>query len=191
MDLGQVVLERRFQGCAGEQTSDSRRLGCAGQVGHHPGQVGGGVDPEALDQGGLRGVGGRHEERLHPLGAERPRRHQHAIGVADGAVQRQLADEGGARRRALLGHGQRDGHGHGEVEAAALLAQLGRGEVDRQPPEREAQAAVAQRGPDALPRLFDARVTETDQVEGDVSGCDVDLDLDQDAFETAQEAGED
>ena len=71
-------------------------------------------------------------------------------------------------------HGERDR----QVEAGALLAQLGRREVDRQPAKGELELGGRDPAPDALLRLLARAVGETDDRERRDAVLDVRLHLD-------------
>ena len=76
-----------------------------------------------------------------------------------------------------------------EVERRAGLAQVGRREVDRDPPRRVDEAGVAERAADPLPGLLEGRVGEADDGEAGQSRRDVDLDPDEPPIEAVERRG--
>ena len=78
---------------------------------------------------------------------------------------------------------------HRQVERRPGLAQLGRGEVDGDPPRREDEPGVADRPADAFAGLLDRRVGEADDREAGQPGRDVHLDPDEPAVEAVQRGG--
>ena len=105
------------------------------------------------------------------------------------AVERELGEQGyaveGALRQ-LVRRGQ-DGPGNREVERRALLAQPGRGQVDDQSPEREVEARVGDRRPNALPSLGDGSVGHSDHRERGQPGPKVGLDRDPDRVDAVDD----
>ena len=132
----------------------------------------------------------------HQRGLARPRQRQHELaqlvaprGLGDGerapdrphlAGQRELADDRARRdglRLQLAGRDEERDRER-EVERRPDLAQVGRREVDRDPPQRELVAGVHERGPDALARLAHRLVGEPDHGERGQAEPDVGLDPD-------------
>ena len=98
------------------------------------------------------------------------------------AVQAELADRG-QRPAAVaavggLAGGHQKGQGDGQVERGALLAQVGRRQVDGDAPRRELVGGVDDRRAHALAALLDGGVGQADDAEGRGRGDDVGLDLD-------------
>jgi hypothetical protein len=131
-----------------------------------------------------RGVG-RAEEAF---GAEPSRALGDGKNAADptqAPVERELADCGRPFERVtgqLVGRrkqGQRDG----QIEAGTLLAQLRRGEVDRDAPFRELQLGGGDSTPDPLARLLTRTVGEADDREAGDAIANVRLYVDPAGFD--------
>src|SRR5260370_37825725 len=97
--------------------------------------------------------------------------------MTNGAIERELAEKGGASRCPLALLRERDGDRDREVEPAALLAHLRRREVHSQPLARKIQAAVLDRRPDPLTRFLDRGCGQADEKELGLSVGAVGLDL--------------
>ena len=134
---------------------------------------------EAVDQGGLGGVFRRDEDALVAEPAQATRGDQHPVDMAHRPIEGELTEERGARRRRLVRARQGDRDGDRKVETRALLAQLGRREIDGETRVGEFQAAVADRGADAFACLLHGRRGQADQGELAVAATgDVCLDVD-------------
>src|ERR1700737_1399882 len=83
-------------------------------------------DGEAFDQCCLGSVRLGYEDALETHPAKPERGDKNSVDVAHGPVQRELTDEGCARRRFLARARERDGDGDRQVEGASVLAHLGR-----------------------------------------------------------------
>src|SRR2546430_2633981 len=104
---------------------------------------------------------------------------QHPVDMAHRPIEGELTEERGARRRRLVRARQGDRDGDRKVETRALLAQLGRREIDGETRVGEFQAAVADRGADAFACLLHGRRGQADQGELAVAATgDVCLDVD-------------
>ena len=86
---------------------------------------------------------------------------------------------------------EQDPDGHREVERGAGLAQVGRGEIDRDPARRVDEAGVPERAADAFARLLERGVGQPDDGEPGQPGRDVDLDADEPAVEAVECGGRD
>ncbi len=86
---------------------------------------------------------------------------------------------------------EQDAHRHRQVQARARLAQLGRGQIDRDPPRRVDVPGVADGPADPFAGLLERRVREADDGEPGQSGSDVHLDSDGPAFEAEEGRGRD
>ena len=138
-----------------------------------------------------RGVGGPEQT----LRAEPPC----ALGDGENAadpteppVECELADGGGAFEgiaRELLRRREERKRDR-QVEAGALLAQLRRREVDRDPPRREAQLGSRDPGADSFPRLLAGAVGEADDREAGNAVTNVRLDVDPPRLETDESMGD-
>ncbi len=114
-----------------------------------------GIDVEPLDDGGLGGVGGGDEQAVAVLGGGLQGHGQHALDGPGLAGQRQLADD---RERAGPVEGdlpaaQQQPQGDRQVEAAGVLLQVGRGQVDHDPVDRPAISRVDDRPLDPVRAL--------------------------------------
>ena len=115
-----------------------------------------------------------------------------AADPAQPAVERELADRSGALERAarkLLRRGEQRKRDR-EVEAGALLAQLGRREIDRDPSGREGQLGGRDAAPHALPRLLAGAVGEADDREARQAVADVRLHVDPARLEPDERMGD-
>ena len=160
------------------QVGRARQLGHAGGVGRgeHLGaaemvdqaeQVGRRQHLDAAGPGGLAALGGRADqpERARRRG---DRRRQHPGHRVQRAVQREFA-EGGEFPDFLAGqhvHGGQHGERDRQVEMAAFLQQVGRGEVDQHPFWRQREAHGGQGGAHPLARLAHRLVRQADHQEG-------------------------
>src|SRR5205823_598634 len=90
---------------------------------------------------------------------------EHPVDMPHGAVERELSEEGVACGGGPTGLREADPDRDRQVEAAAVLAHLGRRQVDRhaRPLRRPGQARVALRRTDALSRLLYRAGGEADQ----------------------------
>ncbi len=128
----------------------------------------------------LGGVGLRYDHTTHTAAAQALDDGQHAADRAHRPVERELAE----RRYLLpavaarLARRQQERECDGQVEARPLFAQVGRRQVDRDAPRRELEAAVDDRGADALATLLHGRVGQAHDREGGGRRHDVGLDLD-------------
>ncbi len=166
--LGQAVGANGSDGAVAAQVADELR-----QAGH-------GQDVHPADERRLSEVRLRHEDLLAALLAGQRDHRKDAVGVAHQPVERELAQEEGARDvgRGLPG-GEDDAHGDGQVVGRPLLANVGGGQVDRDALLGELEPGVADGGAHPLLRLLDRRVGQADDVEGGHAGGDVHLHLDQ------------
>ena len=117
------------------------------------------------------------------LGAEPPRalgNGEDAADPAQPAVERELADRGGALERAArkLLRRSEERERDRQVEAGTLLAQLRRREVDGDPPRREAQLGGGDPGANALTGLLASTVGKPDDREAGDAVANVRLDVD-------------
>jgi hypothetical protein len=128
-----------------------RDRGVAMQMAHQAGQAGNRDHLQALHQRRLGGVRFGHIEGRQPPFLGGDGHGQHAGHAAHPAIQGQLPDQAGARQVGphLLG-GQEDADGDGQIVGRALLAQVGRGQVDRQPGAGMDQSRIDEGSPDAL-----------------------------------------
>jgi len=127
-----------------------------------------GIDVDTGDDGGLASVAGWDDEVVDAGGASGDGDGQHALYGAQGAIEAEFADENEVRdvfdgKGAV---GTEDADGDGEVEAGALFLEVGGREVDGDAGGREVEAGVLNGRTDAVARLADSRVRESDSGEG-------------------------
>ena len=148
-------------------------------------------DAEVRDKGGLGqvGLGDDQEPGGRPPGGQGGR--QHAADGADVAGQAKLADGPQA-----VQPGRRDRAGRGEqpdrdrqVEAGAVLGQVGRGQGDGHAAVRPLIAGVAERRPDPVAGLEHGRAAEADHGHRGEATADVDLDPDRVSVQPDQGGG--
>ncbi len=160
---------------------------------HQLAEVAHGIDGHAGHEGRFRGIIGGHKDMLQPFGAGQGGQRQDALGVAGGAVQRQLADEDGLFQFVgpNLAGGSQHADGNGQVVSRAFLAQIGRGQIDGQAVVGgEAQAAVLDGGIDAVAALANGRIGQADQREVRRAADNIDFDFDQFGIQTNDGATE-
>src|ERR1700674_5156082 len=75
-------------------------------VRHHSGEVGARNHLKPLDEGSLRSVHSGNEDALEAVYPHPPGGDEHAVDVADAAIQRKLSEERGAGRRRLAHHSE-------------------------------------------------------------------------------------
>ena len=140
---------------------------------------------DTRERGLPRGIR-RAEETLDAEPARSLGDREHAADPAQPAVERELADRRRALERAsrqLLRRGEQRER-DGQIEAGALLAQLGRREVHGDSPLREVQLRGCDPRADALPRLLARPVGEADDREARKPVANVRLDVDPPRLET-------
>ena len=139
------------------------------------------IDRHRLDDGGLAGVGGRHEQlagcrasaaaiaidRAPLIGRTLPSR---ASSPTDGEVLQLLGQQ--------LPGGDQQAQGDRQIEAAGVLAQIGRGQVDDGAAGVAAVAEVGQGPLDAVDALLDRHLRQADEDRLGQAGRGIDLDLD-------------
>lgn len=149
---------------------------------------------DALDEGGFVGGGGRKQDAAFAElfgeageGEGAPHR-AGGPGEAEFAGDEVVVDCG---RLHLLG-GEQDAEGDGQVVERPLLAQVAGGEVDRGADARGLEAAVAERGHDAVIGFLDGGVGEADEDEfGIPAFAGVDLHVNQFRIDALQGGGRD
>ena len=107
----------------------------AGEEADGLGEAGDGNDLDALDDGGLGGAFGGHEQSAKVLLIGRRHGHrQGALGRPRRAIQRQLADHGVAVEQlgGRLAAAQEDAQGDGQVEGRGVLGHVGGGATSNQ-----------------------------------------------------------
>jgi hypothetical protein len=107
---------------------------------------------------------------------------------AQRTIQRQLAETERGDVHPELPARAKDPESDRELEPGPFFAALGRGEVHRDPTERELEAGIADRGAHALARFLHRGVGQTHHDEGRQAVRDVDLDRDERGLEAPQRA---
>ncbi|MCY1286998.1 hypothetical protein D9M70_359810 [compost metagenome] len=147
-------------------------------------QVAGREDLQAAGQAGFFGVFPGHHQGA-PGGARRQCGGQHALHGAQRAGEGQLAqafDPFQGRGRQLAAGGEYP-KGDGEVEAAAILGQVGGGQVEGDAARREVEAAVLDGAADAVLALFDGGFRQPHQGQGRQAVGEVRLDRHRRGFD--------
>ena len=129
----------------------------------------------------------RDIQGLHPAGGSRQGHGQHAGHRAEAAIQRQLPQKGGFFRRGLdlPGRGE-DGQQQGQVVHGAGLADIGRGQVDRDAAVRPFEPQVAGGGVDTVAAFPHGGIGQADNGEGGHPARDVGFHCDSKAVETVE-----
>jgi hypothetical protein len=184
-------------GLAAHVAEIGRRLGClrmavargdrgrkllgAGEQGDHFGQIADAVHVDAFHHGRLGGVLGGNDQVGDALLARADGDGQRAAHGAYGAIERKLADEDVLVQGLHRAHGAQDADGHGQIEAGAFLAHVGRGQVDGDAFVGVAEAGIDERALDALAAFADGDVGHADHYGVPrVAGREhVDFDIDQ------------
>ncbi len=133
----------------------------------HIQQRGGGIDVDALDHGGLGGVGGGKNQVGDALFAGHDGHRQHSRHGADAAVQAQFAHQ---QKLAQVGGFQRairaqNADGDGQIEARAFLFDVGGRQVDGDVRGRNQVAGVLDGRADAVAALAHRGVGQAHGVE--------------------------
>ena len=157
------------------------------------GEVGDGVDGDAVDDGGLGCARGRQDDAPQAGRAGAHGRGEHAAHRADGSVEAELADHEQARERGVGDHALGGQHGEGDrqVEAAAGLAQVGGREVDGDLLERQIVADGLERALDPRRAFLHRRRGQADDAVLRQSAIDRTFDVDELGVDADQGAGGD
>lgn len=151
-------------------------------------QVRDAVNVHARDDRRLVRVLFGQQERLDASVARPDGDGQRALDRAHATVERKLSDGEHVRQAfefAEIAVRAEDAERDGEVEARALFAHVGGREVDRRLVEREEEAAVVDGGADALARLANGGIGQTDDGDGRRTidlvsrGREIDLNIDE------------
>ncbi len=153
------------------------------------------VDPDhlqPLDHRRLGGVLPRQEQPPDPQLAATGGHRQSSLDRLEAAIQAQLAQQQVLGQPVLgqLAAGGEDPHRDRQVERRALLAAVGRGQVDGHPLEGEAEAQVADRRIDPLTAFAHRAIRQPDQGVGRQARADVGLDLHQVGIDPQDSPGE-
>ena len=185
-DVGEVeIVGRRGRGrrCCGGGVA-----GLAVQEADRPAQVGRRQHAEPGHRARLRRILDGHDERADAPLPAREADGQGAPHGSDLAVERQLADDRD-RADAPVADGARGGENaerDRQVERRALLPEIGRREIDRDPVRRKREARVADGRAHALAALAHGRVGEPHRREGRQARRDVHFDADERRLHTDQ-----
>ncbi|KAF5031758.1 hypothetical protein DSECCO2_624440 [anaerobic digester metagenome] len=148
LDLGEVLGKGGRVAGGGERRGRARRKAfLAGKKAQHLAQVVGGVDREPGHGRGLVGVGAGDDKPFRPFAPGPRRQGQHArhglelAGKGEFTAEKESVRGPGGHRL----HGREQRERQGQVVARALLAHVGRREVDGDARRRQAQTGVSQR----------------------------------------------
>ncbi len=147
---------------------------------------------EAVDRERLRVVRERHDERVDPLSPARETDGKHSAHALDLAVQRQLTDDRIGADASVDDHpGSRENAERDrQIERGALLAEVGRSQVHRDPLGRKCKAGVSDGAAHSLTALANSRVRKTDHGEHGQPRTDVDFDTDERGLDAHERCGE-
>ena len=189
VDLGEIrsgLAGRRGRGRRGGRWNG---LG-AGDVRDGGREVRDGDHADPADRGGLRSVLRREDDLVETCVAGRQGEAERPPNGPHLAAQSELADEHAPRAGVgpkALQAGKADGDG--KVEGGARLAKIGRGEIDRDRPVRQPEAAILQRRAHAFAGLANARVGQTHDGEAGNTARGVDFHVEDASVETESGGG--
>jgi hypothetical protein len=137
--------------------------------------------------GGLAATARRADDTAAPA-RRGQRRQQHAGDTRQRPVQRHLAERGvtGEVFRRHRFHRRQQAQRDRQVEMAAFLDDIGRGEIDGDPPRRQPQAQRGERRPHPFARFADRLVRQADNGERRQPGGNRHLGLDLDDFDSVE-----
>ncbi len=139
---------------------------------------------DALDQRRLVGVRRWHHHGLHPPRPGESDHRQYAVGMAQLALEGELAYQGGVGEARLdLPAAAENPYGDGQVVRRPLLAQVGRSKAHRNAAQGKLVARVADRRPHPFLRFLHRRVRQPHHNERRQARRHVHLDLDDFAVE--------
>ena len=177
LHLGQVRIGSGLaQQAAGLVGRDG---GLAAEVGGQLQQVFDGDHRQPRGQAGFLGIGLGHHQGA-PGRAGRQGGRQHALDRSHGAGQGQFAEalQLFQRRAGHLAAGGKDTQGDGQVEAPAVLRQVGRGQVQGDASGREVEGRVEDGAAHPVLAFLDGRLRQADQRQGGQAVGQVRLDGD-------------
>ena len=150
-----------------------------GEMGHDVAEMANGENGDALDEGGLRGVGLGNEEAQVALFLGHRGHGQGAVYGADRAVQAQFADDQGVVQIGEdLAGGGHDAEGDGQVVGGAFFAQVGGGQIYCEAVLGKVESAVGDGRTDAFAAFAHGGAGEADDGEPLEPVCDIDFDFD-------------
>ena len=144
-------------------------------------QAGARQDLDVAAEPGRLAAAWARADQAETVPRRRERCRQHAAHRPDRAVQRQFAERQVAPGRIRRDRADRDQHRERDrqIEMAALLEQIGRRQIDRDPLGRQADAQGAERAAHPLARFADRLVGQAHDGERRQAGADLDLDVDR------------
>jgi hypothetical protein len=146
---------------------------------------------QPFHQGSLGGIGGGDTGNIEALLPGQGHHGKDARCVPQAPIQGKLPQKDPARDIGLyLFRGQEDPQGHRQVVGGALLANVGRGQVDGNAPIGEDAARVPDSRPDPFPRFLDGGIRQAYDGEGGEAGGYVHLCLHQHALQAHHGTGE-
>ncbi len=153
----------------------------------------GGAHLEPLHQRRFRCVWGRHDQTPRPVCAGALGHRKGAAHGSDITLEPDLTqhDELRQRTRRDLATGDEDPERDGEIEARAGLRPVGRGQVDRDAPERKLEARVHDCGVHPFPALLHRALGQPDGRERGQAIGKIDLDLDRIGIDAEHSGGPD
>src|SRR5437870_6738389 len=144
----------------------------------------GGGDP------GFRNVSGWYVETAHPQPVEVRRDGERATDWTHGAVEGELSEPRRITREGAVAGGIDHRRRDCQVKAGALLREVGRGEVDGDPPTGELKAAVVDRDLHPLTGFLERTIAKSHDVEAREAVGDVRLHFNPDTIEAEDRPGE-
>ena len=166
LDVDEVLVH---VGMLGEELVEVDRLGVhvdlPGEEADGLGQAADGIDVEPLDDGGLGGIGRRHQQAVAAFGDRLDGHRQDALDRPGLAGECQLADDGEVARpvEGDLAAAQQQPQGDRQVEAVGVLLEIGRSEVDHDAVDRPAISRIDDGALDAVRALLDGGLGQADQ----------------------------
>src|SRR5579885_641566 len=157
------------------------------EMGHKLVQRLDGIDDDLLDQRGLDGIDGRHENGFDAFLTRQGDHWQDAVGMAQAAIERKLAQKQVIRYLLIRVDGARSqqySYGYRKIVGRAFLPQVGGRQIDGDALIGKKAATVLYRRTHPFPRFVDGSIGETDNREGSKPVGDIHLNLDQRAFQT-------
>ena len=141
---------------------------------------------DPLGKGGLGGVFGREKELFHAAALRCDGHGQRAGDAPQRSVQGKLAEKGTVVLRLLdLALGGQNADEDRQIVERTGLFPVGRGEIDRQTAGRKTKAGVLDRRADALARLLDGGVGQSDDLKARQTAGDIYLNGDLKAAHAA------
>lgn len=136
-----------------------------------------GINRGPRHQRRLVGICCRHHYLVFPVVHRSRHRRQHPAAPPHRAVEREFAkiDKPGRGLGRHLPRRRQDAGGQREIVTRSLLTDIGRGQVDRNPPERKRKSGIFQRRPHPVARLADSGIWKPHNLKGRQSPADIDF----------------